>query len=514
MSERERVLLIGLDMADAALVEAWAGNGTLPNLHAVMSGGTWGRLATTADVLHTSTWPTIFTGVLPGSHGVYYPYQPCPGSQTAQAIGPGQYGQPPVWEVLERAGRRSVVFDAPETFPADAFSGVQVFEWSTWAWYWRRMTTPPGLEQALKHRFGDSPLRLEARRLGLAVPRADVLTRELLDSTAAKAHVARWLMREHPWDLFVLVFAEPHPAGHYLWPAGTSPDTTAATTDERTKPVREIYAAVDAAIGLVLQGCPEDTTVIVVSGDGVGPNHCGWHLLPEVLRRAEFTRSATGAGTTNGAPAAGHRSLLQRVRDRIPPAARTAISSRLPWRLRDRLVSRLATDAIDWSRTVAFCLPTDLEGCIRINVKGREPHGIVEEGAHYDDVCAALTEAARALVNPRTGTLAVREVCRVDRRFPGERRHHLPDVVLTWAEGSPITELYSERTGLVTGASVDPRTGTHHPRSFVAMQGPRVGAGTVREGHHIADVAPTLLSRLGVEPPAHMTGRVLRTITR
>lgn len=506
MSAGERVLLIGLDMADADLVEAWARNGTLPNLNAIINAGSWGRLATTADVLHTSTWPTIFTGVMPGRHGVYFPYQPCPGLQTARAIGPGQYGEPPLWELLHRAGRRSVVFDAPETFPNNEFPGVQIFEWSTWAWYWRRMTTPPELEKDLKRRFGDPPLRLEARHLGLGFPRTDVLTRELLDNTAVKAQAARWLMQEQPWDAFVLVFAEPHPAGHYLWPAGH----TADTSDVRMKSVREIYAAVDAAIGQVLEACPDDATVIVVSGDGVGPNHCGWHLLPEILQRAGFAHREGGDPAATGG---GRRSLLQRVRDRIPPAARTAISSRLPWQLRDRLVSRLATDNIDWSRSLAFCLPTDLEGCVRINLKGREPHGIVEEGAQYEDVCAALTKAALALVNPETGAPAVREVVRIDRRFPGERRHHLPDLVLAWADEAPIAQVYSDRTGLITGASPDPRTGTHHPRGFVAMRGPRVRRGAVADGHHIVDVAPTMLACLGVQPPTRMDGRVLEAFT-
>jgi predicted AlkP superfamily phosphohydrolase/phosphomutase len=497
----ERVVLIGLDMADAGLVEAWSGSGTLPNLHAIMTDGCWGRLATTADVLHTSTWPTIFTGTLPGTHGVYYPYQPCPGSQTARAIGPGQYGAPPFWDVLGRAGRRAVVFDAPETFPADGLDGVQIFEWATWAWYWRRMTVPAELERRLERRVGASPLRLEARAIGLGLPRSDVLVRELLASADAKARAACWLMQEHPWDAFVVVFAEPHPAGHYLWPR----DGAEAAADDRLEALREIYAAVDAAVGRVLRACPDDATVIVVSGDGVGPNHCGWHLLPDVLKAAGFTRAQGG----NGTQPVSRRGLLRRLRDRIPPGARTALSSRLPFQLRDRLVSRLQTGDIDWSRTAAFCLPTDLEGCIRINLKGREPEGVVEPGAHYDDVCAAVAEAVGALVDPGTGRPAVRDVCRLDRHFPGERRHHLPDLVVTWAASGPLAHVHSERTGTISGTPVDPRPGTHHPRAFVAARGPRLARGALAGRGHIADVAPTVLARLGIDPPAGMDGRPL-----
>jgi predicted AlkP superfamily phosphohydrolase/phosphomutase len=497
-----RVLVIGLDMADADLVDAWARDGTLPNLRALMADGSWGRLRTTADVLHTSVWPTIFTGALPGKHGVYYPYQPCPGEQTARAIGPDQYGQPPFWTLLDRAGRQCVIFDAPETFPVDDFTGLQIFEWSTWAWYWRRMTTPPRLEGELRQRFGPAPLRLEARKLGLSMPDVQDLGRQLLEGAAAKARVARWLIRARPWDLFLVVFAEPHPAGHYLWPGDARPErASAGDTDEQgSKSLRAVYAAVDTAIGEVVEACGNDVTVVVVSGDGVNTNHCGWHLLPEVLRRSGFTRTIENEG---------RRSLLHRLRDGISPRARAAISSRLPWWLRDRVVSRLATANVDWSRSMASCLPTDLEGCIRINLKGREPQGIVEAGAHYDDVCADMTQALRELINPASGEPAVRSVLRMDQYAPGERRHHLPDLVVTWNSDAELQALCSDRVGVVRGIPVDPRPGTHHPRSFIAARGPGVRSGPLGTDGHIVDVAPTVLSWLGLPPPDGMDGRVL-----
>src|SRR5581483_4659553 len=373
-------------MADAGLVETWAAAGTLPTLAALMKEGAWGRLATTAEVLHTSAWPTIFTGTLPGRHGVYYPYQPCPGAQTARPIAPGQYGRPPFWAVLDRAGRRCAVVDAPETFPVAGFGGVQVFEWSTWAWYWRPMTVPAGLHGELRRRFGRPPLRLEARRLGLALPDPGALHRQLLDSVRVKARAARWLMARRPWDAFVVVFAEPHPGGHYLWPrdAGAGADA-----------LRSVYAALDAAVGELLEAAGDGATVLVVSGDGVGPNHAGWHLLPEVLRRAGFLAAPAGGAE---APGRDRRGVLGRLRDAVPPGARAAVFARLTWRLRDRLVSRLGMAGVDWSASTAFCLPTDLEGCIRISLKGREPQGVVEPGRHYEDVCDELTATLAELV--------------------------------------------------------------------------------------------------------------------
>jgi predicted AlkP superfamily phosphohydrolase/phosphomutase len=447
----------------------------------------------------------LFTGTLPGKHGVYYPYQPCPGEQLAKHIGPEQYGAPPLWQILDRAGKQCIVLDAPETFPVKGFSGLQIFELGTWAWYWKRMATPVEIERELAGRFGRYPLKLEAKRLGLGMPKLDDLRKQLIASAIQKANITKWLMESRPWDLFLVVFAELHPAGHYLWPRNTLAPCGRMPAGASVSDLRDIYVAVDTAIGEILKACGDEVTVWVASGDGVGPNHTAWHLLPQTLTRLGFLQTA-GSSNSHGS---GHRGgLLKRLRDAVPPSVRSAISARLPWQLRDRLVSQLVVANTDWSRTRAFTLPTDLEGCIRINLRGREPQGVVEPGSQYEEVCSELTEALQKLVNPATGRAAVRHVWRIDHLFPGSRRDYLPDLTVVWNDEAEIRELYSDRTGVVSEPPVDPRTGTHHPLSFMAARGPRTRRGKI-QGGHIADTAPTILAHFGINPPSQMDGRVL-----
>jgi len=475
-----------------------------------MAEGMWGRMETTAEALHTSSWPTIFTGTLPGKHGVYYPCQPRPGQQQAEHIGPDQYGAPPFWQILDRAGKRCIVLDAPETFPAAGFNGVQIFEWGTWAWYWKRMTTPVELERQLTKKFGPYPLKLEAKRLGLGLPDLSYLHRQLIASAAQKANITKWLMRSRPWDLFLVVFAELHPAGHYFWPEGApiSRGKGFVSAGFSAPKLRDIYTAVDTAIGEILKDCGDDVTVIVVSGDGVGPNHCAWHLLPQVLSRSGFNGTPSPADRAKGRSG---KSLLGRLRDAVPPRLRSEISSHLPWQLRDRLTFQLMAANTDWSKTRAFTLPADLEGCIRINLRGREPQGVIEPGSQYEDVCSELTDVLEKLVNPATGRAAVRRVCRIDHLFPGDRRDHLPDLTVIWNDEAEIHEVYSDRLGLVSEAPVDPRTGTHYPLSFMAARGPRSRRGKIQRGH-IADLAPTLMAYFEITPPSEMDGRALEML--
>jgi predicted AlkP superfamily phosphohydrolase/phosphomutase len=135
------------------------------------------------------------------------------------------------------------------------------------------------------------------------------------------------------------------------------------------------------------------------------------------------------------------------------------------------------TADIDWARTRAFCIPNANEGYIRVNLRGREPEGIVEPGAPYRQVCAALISQLKALVNPKTGRPAAREVLCVDDIFPGERRDDLADLIVLWdSEAAITTEVYSEICGLITserpGYALAPfYTGNHRPAAFFYRPG-------------------------------------------
>jgi predicted AlkP superfamily phosphohydrolase/phosphomutase len=156
-------------------------------------------------------------------------------------------------------------------------------------------------------------------------------------------------------------------------------------------------------------------------------------------------------------------------------------------------------------------LPTDLEGCIRINVKGREPHGVVDPGAQYDELCLELQARLEELVNRSTGAPAVRRVWLRNQVFPGPRQEELPDLVVTWNDEAPLVALQSPRVGVVEGVNPDPRTGTHSPHGFALADGP--GIPKAREGRgHLCDLAPTVLELVGLRPVG-LDGKCLEALT-
>jgi predicted AlkP superfamily phosphohydrolase/phosphomutase len=147
------------------------------------------------------------------------------------------------------------------------------------------------------------------------------------------------------------------------------------------------------------------------------------------------------------------------------------------------------------------------------NVKGREPHGIVEPGAQYTDLCHEIGARMEELVNPATGVPAVRRVWIRNEIFPGPRQEELPDVIVTWNDDAPLTALQSPRFGTIEGVNTDPRPGTHSTRGFLLAAGPGIGHAANGRGH-LADVAPTVLRLLGVTRTQHLDGQPLEPLTR
>lgn len=496
-----KIFVLGLDMGDGRLIQEWVRQGKLPHFADAILHGSWWDLDSPAAMLHTSTWPTFATGTLPGRHGVYYPFQPRPGFQQAQHVEADQYGVPTFWALADQQGRRCLVYDVPETFLEDGYRGRAIFEWGTWAWYGQRLSQPKSLIADLESRFGPYPLKLEATRLGLKFPNPAKLERRLIKCIEHKVESVKWLLAQDDWDLAVVGLCETHPTGHYLWPADQRAESD--SDPHRLAAVQNIYTAIDQALGTLRQSLPKDTVIMIASGDGIRPNHCGWHLLPEIMEKLGYAVPPAQTSAAESKPI-----TLKAIKNAVPPGARRWIADHLPYRLREKINASVDDGGLDWSKTRAFTLPTDLEGYVRINLKGREPEGIVEPGAEYDTLCREIAGRLETLVNPASGKPVVDRIWIRDEVFPGTAREHLPDLMVTWNGDAPISAVSSREIGTIERPSPDPRTGTHSPTAFLLATGPGIQEAW-RGAGRLVDVAPTVLALLGVELAGAMDGRPL-----
>ncbi|MEP7242600.1 MAG: alkaline phosphatase family protein [Gammaproteobacteria bacterium] len=508
-----RVLLIGLDSADAELIEQWMEAGAMPAFRALRENGMWSRLGTTAEVMHVSAWPTLYTGTTPGQHGLYHAYQITAGAQEIHRAYPETAGRPPFWKYLDDAGRKCVILDAFMNYRLEGFKGVQILDYGTWTWFGEPGSTPRGMLNDIKRRFGPYPAPEHSNCV--KVPDDPLAFRDqLVAGTEVKSKVVRSLMGEQNWDFMFVTFGEPHGAGHYLWHVedGAYPSHPASGPLSVAHPVRDVYTALDKAIGEIVAAADDNTTVIITSGDGMGPNYSGCHLMPEMLHKMGLFYSGSVGGGDRKATAAPKKGLLSSLRQAVPLELRQSVTRCLPRSLRYKISMKWVNSGIDWSRSKVFCIPNSNEGYFRVNLSGREPQGIVRAGTEYDEILGRLTEELNTMVNPVNGMRAPERVARVDDVFSGPRRKNLPDAVISWNLDARVTDQVSTadvgRIAGPAGHAISPfYTGNHRATAFALARGPKIASDGSLDRGHILDIAPTILGLLGVDAPAHFEGR-------
>jgi len=502
-----RVLMIGVDAAEARLIEAWTEDGTLPNLARLRERGAYGRLATSARWLVGSPWPTFYTGTGPETHGLYHYLMWEPARMEAVRPGRDDFPSPPFWRRLG-PDRRVVAVDVPFVFPPEPFEGVELNGWATHDRLGPPSTHPAELLATITRDFGPPPLEDEVHR-PFSVDRLLEVRDELVRASDAVTGVAEDLARRESWDLFLAAYSATHRGGHKLWidPAASMPDDEAGR--ELRTALRDIYVAIDQGIGRLIEVAGSDTGVLVFALHGMGPNTCHTQILGEMVRRILASPDEDGSQSSR------KMSLLKRLRGMVPLAVRNEVKRRLPVSLQDRLTSFWRTGGLDWSTTRAFCPVADLQGYVRINLEGREAEGIVKTGAEYDALCAEIAEGLLSFVDADTGEALVRAVERSDQLFPeGPRRDGLPDLLVDWTPTSVLTrrEIRSPRFGAIAwpdpGRPPDGRSGNHRTEGWLLAAGPGFGAGGAISGD-ILDLAPTTLALLDVKPFREMEGRSL-----
>ncbi|MEW6358871.1 MAG: alkaline phosphatase family protein [Planctomycetota bacterium] len=169
---------------------------------------------------------------------------------------------------------------------------------------------------------------------------------------------------------------------------------------------------------------------------------------------------------------------------------------------------------VDWSRTKAWAA----QHYVWVNLKGRDPDGIVEPGEEYEAVRQQIIDAILDARDPHTGRHAANLVCRrEDAAMVGIGGGHSGDVFI-WSEEEPpkeaITKEEFERQhpGMDIGTWEWPRhnSGTHCPDPFIIMNGPGFKKGYRKERDvWINYFAPTLAHAFGIPIPKDADGGVI-----
>lgn len=491
-----KLLIIGLDAADKDVIAALAARGKMPAFARLMSDALWGETHNPPGLEAGGVWPSFYTGVSPADHGMYYAFgRIAENGYDERPVEARDFTAEPFWETLSREGKRVCVIDAPYTFLREGLNGVQLVDWGSHApmsgahaLHKAFQTWPHALADDVRARFGSDPIGYcDLLRLQTAAELARFRD-QLVDRARRRTALSLDLLGQGGWDCFFTTFHECHCAGHQGWhlhdPAHPrfDPELTATVGDM----VEDVYAAVDDGVAALIAAAGPDARVLVLCSHGMGANYTGSHVLDDVLLRLDgarpretgkaFGRAVHKAWLAAPMPV---KKLLAPLRVRLWPAVKKAVVE--PDRAGRRAFEIRNNDAT---------------GGIRLNLKGRDPQGLLAPGDEAEAYVAGLIADLKDLINPATGRPAVRRVIRTTETYAGDRLHELPDLLVDWDRSAALTAVFSPKVGLIENRDLPTRSGDHRPDGVFFATG-FGSAGRLNEPTAVEAFAPAIASLLG-----------------
>jgi len=209
-----------------------------------------------------------------------------------------------------------------------------------------------------------------------------------------------------------------------------------------------------------------------------------------VNARFDRRRSPSGAGADRRP-----RGVIRRLRERVPPSIQNLVAHMVPVAVRDAVINRSIVAGHDWPHTPGFDLLSDMNGYLRLNVRGRERNGAFDRNgeplARYVDW---VRDCFRSLRISESDEPLVAEVDLANETFPGSRVDHLPDIVVRWAGHPPVSRIESAILGPVTAELATGRSGNHHRDGFCVVSVPGEEPSTIADGIGLASFVRRLLA--------------------
>lgn len=512
-----RVLLLEVDAGDRDLILGWAQRGVLPNFRRLLQRSIWGPSMAIPGFYVGAVWPSFYTGVNPARHGIHSLAQLKSGTyEIFRCLTGDHIKREPFWNYLSRAGKRVAILDVPLSGISRGLNGIQMVEWGSHDANYGFMTWPASLADDVRARFGVHPLTASCNADRRTPAEFLTLRDTLVRGVKKKAELTRHYLKQEHWDFFAQVFTESHCVGHQCWhlhdPGHPSyePEFAAATGDL----MKDVYVAIDAAIGDILSDAGPETTTIVLAGHGMTSKRGAQFMLHEILVRLNVAVAAEPAST---APSPVDRldSLLAWGWQQMPQSARQLLKP-----VRDRLrgwidePGGLPAPKLDPAKGKCFLVENHFAvGGIRLNLTGREPSGKVLPGPEADALCVQLKRDLMDIRDLNTGKRAISDVVRTRDLYRGDYLDDLPDVLVIWSADVPLgtavvgkpgngkVRLGSDKIGVLEGENRYCRTGEHRPDGMFIASGPGVEPEALQRTVSILDFAPTITKLLDVDLP-------------
>ncbi len=513
-STGHKVIILGLDGATLDLIIPWANQGHLPAFQRMIQEGTTGELRSTIQPLTAPAWISFMTGLNPGNHGIYDFIRRKPDSYDIELVYAGNLRCKTIWTLLSEAGKRVGAINVPMTYPPRPVNGFLISGIDT-PGLGSPFIYPADLYDELKKKVGDYIIAVSGND-------QEEWARGFRSMVEIRTKVFDYLRRNKAWDCLMVVYSATDMAQHVFWKnmEGLASSSPSPEDLRYGGIILEVYQSIDQMLAGLLDEVDDHTTIVIMSDHGAGPlkravfmnrwlEEQGWLVLRDSAESSAVV--SLGLRATRDVL---RRALLAGKRY-LPAQARGWLKRYLPG-VRDSIEGFMLSSQLDWSRTKAFSLGS--YGSIYLNLRGREPQGIVEPGPEAEEVFRQIVGGLEELRDPDTGERVVEKVHRKDELYWGEYVGFAPDLIVQWKNyeydcrqrfGTEETAVFGDALTLSDLQEAQNMSAVHRLHGTLMLRGSRIPQAQMIEGAQIIDLAPTVLYLLGQPVPKRMDGRVL-----
>ena len=308
--------------------------------------------------------------------------------------------------------------------------------------------------------------------------------------TARRQSSFEYLLDTTEWDYGVIVYVSTDRMQHclmeYIHP--DHPRYQELKDSSVAKRTRGVYQQLDDGLAKLLERTTEDDLVIFMSDHGhqACTRACTMDRILEHLGYLEFGRGSFAFNLIRWGPG---RRIARRVYDVLKLHGKVSIPA----------------SPIEWDKTRAYTSVVSTGEGVSLNLKGREPQGIVDR-RDYDKVRDEVADALSSFRDPENGRPPIGRVLRKEEVLSGRFLDTAPDLLLVPA---PLYSL-THAKGMVEEA--DWLSGDHRIEGVIVATGPEVSPGPLDEKVELIDLAPTALAALGVPSAIERDGKAIRSL--
>lgn len=516
----KRTVIFCLDGATFDLILPWIDEEILPNLKRLMVNGVWGELESVHPPLSCPAWISFKTGKNPGKLGIFdflvrvknqYSLKPSMDISKFTAF----------WDLLSQNDIEVGIFNLPTTYPPKKVNGfivTSMFTPTTSSNY----SYPPQLKSELNKLTNgyiiDIPQQIYLNKEQKFISDIDKLLIQ-------RKKVILYLLKKYNPQLFIITFTSSDRIQHYMWKHMdvNHPDYNPKVSPKYQNSIRNYWRKLDKILGEIISNFNKEDNLFIISDHGFGIQDIKFNINDWLVNKSflKIKKQKKNILSKIGISSESILKFLSKLQifDFIAKFLLRFINKRSLFKLYEKLSFKYIPfdkmkEKINWDNTVAYSLHhSNPFNHIYINVKGRDPNGIVESD-EYDSIRRKII---KELLNLNKTTLNGKridiEILKQDNIYSGPFVNKAPDIIFTINKGAGVSVNSFGHNKLIEEGSIGlNQNASHRMNGIFIAYGKDIDKNKKIYNAKITDIAPTILHMFSIPIPDDIDGEVLMDI--